>query len=326
MATRADDLIDRRRLRRKLTFWRVAAVVVLVIALVVGSSALMGDGPWTPASGAHVARISVEGTIVEDEELLERIERVRKSDAVKGVILTVDSPGGTTVGGEAIFEAVRALAEEKPVVAQVGTLAASAGYMIASAADHIVARQSSIVGSIGVLVQFPDVTGLMDKIGVELVEIKSSPLKAEPSPFNETTPAERAMMRAMILDSYDWFVDLVTDRRPLSRDEVLALADGSIFTGRQAAERRLVDALGGEKTARAWLTEQGVDADLKVVEWKPRDRGGVTLVPGFLAAAAARLLGLPQDGPQLLRALGAERIFLDGLLSVWQPENGGEID
>ncbi|WP_367249164.1 S49 family peptidase, partial [Pseudomonas sp. SB113] len=140
----------------------------------------------------------------------------------------------TTAGGEAIFDAVRELAGEKPVVAQVGTLAASAGYMIASATDHIVARQSSIVGSIGVLVQFPNFTGLMEKVGITLDEIKSSPLKAEPSPFNPTTDEERAMIRSLIMDSYEWFVGLIVDRRGMSRAEVLALADGSIFTGRLA--------------------------------------------------------------------------------------------
>ena len=133
---------------------------------------------------------------------------------------------------------MRLLAQKKPVVAQVGTLAASAGYMIASAADHIVARKSSIVGSIGVLVQFPDLTGLMDKVGIKLEEVKSSPLKAEPSPFNPTTEEERAMIRRMILDSYDWFVGIVDERRPLTRAEVTALADGSVFTGRQALDQQ----------------------------------------------------------------------------------------
>ena len=150
----------------------------------------------------HIAKVKIEGTILEDENLIKRLDDIRKSSTVKGVILSVDSPGGTTAGGEAIFDAVRAVAKEKPVVAQVGTLAASAGYMIASASDHIVARKSSIVGSIGVLVQFPDFTGLMDKVGIKLEEVKSSPLKAEPSPFNPTTEEERAMIRSMILDSY----------------------------------------------------------------------------------------------------------------------------
>ena len=165
MATRADDIIDRRRLRRKLTFWRIAALLIVAAALAAAAWSFWGDGTRGIAAN-HVARIKIEGTITENEELLERLERARKAATVKGVILSIDSPGGTTAGGEAIFEAVRKLAAEKPVVAQVGTLAASAGYMIASATDQIVARQSSIVGSIGVLFQFPDVTGLMDKIGV----------------------------------------------------------------------------------------------------------------------------------------------------------------
>ena len=166
---------------------------------------------------------------------------------------------------------MRRLAAQKPVVAQVGTLAASAGYMIASATDHIVARQSSIVGSIGVLVQFPDLTGLLDKLGVKVEAVKSAPLKAEPSPFNPTTEEERAMLRAMILDSYDWFIDVVDQRRPLSRSEVAALADGSVFTGRQALTRKLVDQLGGEQEAIGWLAGQGVDGELEVIEWEPDD-------------------------------------------------------
>lgn len=319
MATRADELIDRRRLRRKLTFWRAGAIVVALLAFVLG--ALFGLGPdFGPIATDHIARIKIEGTITEDEDLIERLDDIRKSSAAKGVILSIDSPGGTTAGGEAIFEAVRRLAAEKPVVAQVGTLAASAGYMIASASDHIVARKSSIVGSIGVLVQFPDVTGLMNNLGVKLEEVKSSPLKAEPTPFNPTTEEERAMIRTMIMDSYDWFVGLVDERRPLSRAEVEALADGSVFTGRQALERKLVDALGGQEEAKSWLVSKGVDAKLDIVEWKPRDTGGTFLLSKVLVRGAARLLGYPEDSGEIVRALGMERLFLDGLLSVWQPE------
>ncbi|EBV3599814.1 S49 family peptidase, partial [Salmonella enterica subsp. enterica serovar Virchow] len=207
MAIRAEELIERRSLRRKLTFWRVAAFAIAAVAIVAGSIWLAADRSGSRLA-PHIAKVKIEGTITEDEDLLERLAEIRKSDAVRGVILSIDSPGGTTAGGEAIFEEVRRIAEAKPVVSQVGTLAASAGYMIASASDHIVARQSSIVGSIGVLVQFPNFTGLMDKVGISLEEVKSSPLKAEPSPFNPTTEPERAMIRSMIMDSYDWFVGL----------------------------------------------------------------------------------------------------------------------
>jgi protease-4 len=319
MALRADDLIDRRRLRRKLTFWRVAAIAIAALALAAASGWMLGED-FAGTAIDHIAKVRIEGTITEDEELLERLEKIRKSDSVKGVILAIDSPGGTTAGGEAIFEQVRRLAAEKPVVAQVGTLAASAGYMIASASDHIVARKSSIVGSIGVLVQFPDFTGLMDKVGIKLEEVKSSPLKAEPSPFNVTTEEERAMIRAMILDSYDWFIGIVDERRPLNRAEVAALADGSIFTGRQALQKKLVDELGGETEAIGWLSTKGVDAELKIVEWEAEDDSGGFLFSQALAQAAGQLLGLSDHGGALLKELGAERLFLDGLLSVWHPE------
>lgn len=319
MANRADDIIDRRRLRRKLTFWRVAALLLAVLA--VGAAGWWAMRDSDGAGGDHIARIKIEGTITENEELLKRIGRIGASDRVKGVIVWINSPGGTTVGGEAVYEAIRKLAEEKPVVAQVGTLAASAGYMIASAADHVVARQSSIVGSIGVLVQYPDVTGLMETIGVKVEGVKSSPLKAEPSPFTPTTEEERAMIRALVMDSYDWFVGLVEDRRPLSRAEVLAVADGSIFTGRQALERKLVDALGGEEQAVAWLASKGVDADLSVVEWKQSDERGL-FSPLAMAQATAALFGFDRIGADLARASGADRLFLDGLLSVWQPSAG----
>ncbi|QPC86203.1 signal peptide peptidase SppA [Mesorhizobium sp. NBSH29] len=315
MAIRADEIIDRRRLRRKLTFWRIAAIAIAALALGAAATWLYGDE--IAGTGVdHIAKVKIQGTITEDDELLERLGRIAKSTSVKGVILSIDSPGGTTVGGEAIFEAVRLVAKDKPVVAQVGTLAASAGYMIASATDHIVARQSSIVGSIGVLVQFPDVTGLMEKVGIKLEEVKSSPLKAEPSPFNPTTDEERAMIRNMILDSYDWFIGLVEERRPLSHEQVVALADGSVFTGRQALANKLVDSLGGEQEAIDWLATKGVDAKLKVIEWERKKSTGSYL----FASAMAKALGMPDYGSTFLKELGADRIFLDGMLAVWHPQ------
>ena len=318
MAMRADDLIDRRRLRRKLTFWRVAAFLVLATA-VIGFASWFYDGKFTGSALDHIAKVRIEGTITEDDELIKRLETIRTSPQVKGVILVIDSPGGTTVGGESIFEEVRKLAGDKPVAAEVGTLAASAGYMIASAADHIVARKTSIVGSIGVLIQYPDVSGLMDKLGIKLEEVKSSPLKAAPSPFKPTNDDERAMVRKLILDSYDWFVGIVADRRKMSHEQALALADGSIFTGRQALANHLVDAVGGEQEAIDWLATKGVDGKLKVIEWKDTDRRGGFLLSQSMAKMAAKALGLPDAGGDVIHELGADRLFLDGLVSVWHP-------
>ena len=318
MALRADDLIDRRRLRRKLTFWRVAAMVVAAAGLIALSAWVYGDD-FAGASIDHIAKVRIEGTITEDEELIKRLETIRQTSAVKGVILSIDSPGGTTVGGESIYEEVRKLAAEKPVVAEVGTLAASAGYMIATATDHIVARKTSIVGSIGVLIQYPDVSGLMDKLGIKLEEVKSSPLKASPSPFKPTNDDERAMVRKLILDSYDWFVGIVAERRKMTREEALALADGSIFTGRQGVANRLVDAVGGESVAIDWLATKGVDAKLKVVEWKNTEKQGGFLFSKAMAQSIAGALGLPGASGDVIEELGADRLFLDGLVSVWHP-------
>ncbi|WP_421916296.1 signal peptide peptidase SppA [Mesorhizobium sp.] len=318
MALRADDLIDRRRLRRKLTFWRVAAIAILALGLVAIASWFYGD-ELGGATVDHIAKVRIEGTITEDEELIKRLETIRKSDKVKGVILSIDSPGGTTVGGETIYEEVRKLAADKPVVAEVGTLAASAGYMIASAADHIVAHKSSIVGSIGVLIQYPDVSGMMDKLGIKLEEVKSSPLKAAPSPFKPTNDDERAMVRKLILDSYDWFVGIVAERRKMTHEQALALADGSIFTGRQGVANGLIDGVGGETEAIGWLATKGVDAKLKVVEWKTTEKRGGFLFSRSMLRTITSALGLPDYSGDVMHELGADRLFLDGLVSVWHP-------
>ncbi|MFB9982878.1 signal peptide peptidase SppA [Mesorhizobium kowhaii] len=318
MALRADDLIDRRRLRRKLTFWRIAAIGIVALGVIALSAWFYGDD-FTGSAVDHIAKVRIEGTITEDEELIKRLETIRQSSKVKGVILSIDSPGGTTVGGESIYEEVRKLAADKPVVAEVGTLAASAGYMIASAADHIVARKTSIVGSIGVLIQYPDVSGLMDKLGVKLEEVKSSPLKASPSPFKPTNDEERAMVRKLILDSYDWFVGIVAERRKMTREQALALADGSIFTGRQGVANGLIDGVGGETEAVDWLATKGVDAKLKVVEWKDTERRGGFLFSKAMAQTIGSALGLPAYSGDVIHELGVDRLFLDGLVSVWHP-------
>jgi protease-4 len=267
---------------------------------------------------AHVAQIRISGMITDDRELLERLDRIAKNDQVKALIVSISSPGGTTYGGERIFKAIRRVAEKKPVVSDVRTLAASAGYMIATAADYIVAGESSITGSIGVIFQYPQVDEAMKKIGVSLEEIKSAPLKAEPSPFHPASEDAKTMIRNMVMDSYAWFVDLVADRRKMPRDEVLKLADGTIFTGRQALQVKLVDQLGGDDEIRAYLKGKGVSEDLPVIEWK--DEGSSSSF-WFAHAMASilRLSGLDQAiVPAALQVLGTDKLFLDGLVSVWQ--------
>lgn len=315
MPLRADELIDRRHLRRKLAFWRIAAIAIVAIVILAAGTRLYRDEFGVSATD-QIAKVRIAGMITEDDDLIDQLEKIRKDPAVKALILEINSPGGTTVGGESLYDEIRRVAAEKPVVAEIGTLAASAAYMVASAADHIVAHRTSIVGSIGVLVEYPDVTGLMEKLGIKLEAVKSSPLKAEPSPFNPTTDQARTMLHKLILDSYDWFVGIVSERRKLTHDQALALSDGSIFTGRQGVANKLVDEIGGERQAVAWLGTKGVDPKLKVIEWDSGKSGG-WLFARSAGRAVAHWLGIPEEAGGLLRRAVGGGIFLDGLQSVW---------
>ncbi len=317
MAPTPDEIIDRRRLRRKLGFWRILALVLAAAAVYGVYAATSGGMSGAALRKDHIAKVRIDGPITEDEELLGRLAEIEKSNAVKGLIVQIDSPGGTTAGGEAIYEAVRKIGAKKPVAAQIGTLGASAGYMIAVAADHIVARQSSIVGSIGVIFQYPDISGLLGKVGVKVESIKSSPLKAEPNFFTPSSEEAKAMIRRMILDSYEWFVGIVDERRPFDRTQTLAIADGSVFTGRQAMENKLIDGLGGEQESLEWLQSKGLDEKLQIVEWKPQPKGVTGLLPGLSLRLMETAFGIsPQSAAAFNEGL-EKHMFLDGLLSLW---------
>lgn len=308
-------LADRRKLRRKVTFWRVAAaLLVAIIGFGIFSYASEEKGLARP----HIARINLDGIIQDDPELLERLKKIEESDSAKGLIVSISSPGGTTYGGERIFKAIRAVAAKKPVVSDVRTLAASAGYMVAVAGDTIFAGESSITGSIGVIFQYPQAKPLLDKVGVSLEEIKSAPMKAEPSPFHAPPEEAKTMIRTVVMDSFDWFVDLVAERRKLPRAEVLRLADGRILTGRQALKEKLVDKLGGEDEILAYFKGRGLDETLKIEEWK-RDEDNGYFGMNALLRTALGLAGMdagrgPADFVDFLRG----KLFLDGLVSVWQ--------
>ena len=312
------DIAERRQLRRKLTFWRVAAFLVVAAAIVLVWSALWGSDMSGGKARDHIARVNISGLIQDDTELLERLDKIAKNDSVKAVIVSIASPGGTTYGGEVIYKAIRKIAEKKPVVSDVRTLAASAGYMIAIGGDYIVAGDTSITGSIGVIFQYPQVQNLLDKIGVSLEEIKSAPLKAEPSPFHTPPEAAKAVIQAMVDDTFDWFVTLVSERRHIPKPEALKLADGRVLTGRQALTAKLIDKIGGIKEIRDYLQTKKIAASLPVVDWEPQDSGSPFFLGG-LARDMAESVGLgwlTKLGS--LKNLSEDKLLLDGMVSVWQ--------
>jgi len=291
--------------RRSRGLWRVLAFIALAIAVIVGLGRFaLPQGP----AGDYVARLVIDGTITTDRARLKAITDLAEDDAVKAVIVAINSPGGTTAGGEELYEALGRLREAKPTVAVIGELGASAAYMTAIATDRIFARRLSIVGSIGVLYQHVNAGKLMETIGVDLDKVASGPLKAEPDFDEPLDGAPRASIAALVDDSFQWFVDVVAERRGLTRPATLALADGRIVTGRVGVESGLIDAIGGEQEAMDWLeAERDVAEDLDINTVWPEPDEGFDLIGTFLNGQARAALGLP-DGP----------ITLDGLVSLWQ--------
>ena len=316
-----DFILDRRRMRRKITIWRLVSFIAIAAMLVAFFGAIaVSSGNGLEKSSPHIARVSISGFISNSQYALKQLKKIREDKNVKAVIIAVDSPGGTTVGGETLHNALRNIAKEKPTVSSIGTLAASAGYMVAIASDHIIAPRTSIVGSIGVIMQYPDATKLLESIGVSLEEIKSSPIKAEPSPFNATPPEARVMLEAMLLDTYEWFAELVRKRRGFSDNQAQGLLDGSVYTGQQALDNKLIDAIGDEDTAKQWLIkEKKIPKDLKVVNWPLKKAE-----QDYIFARAALNNILAHFGLSALFDLGEQNFAaqqksrLDGLLSVWQ--------
>jgi protease IV len=322
MSLDSDVIVDRRRMRRKLTFWRVTAAAVAIVAVVaIGVFATPSGRDALTASGA-IARIHIEGLILSDNDRVEALERLEKSQA-PAVIVHINSPGGTTAGSEQLYDALMRLKAKKPMVVVVEGLAASGGYIAALASDHIVAQQSSLVGSIGVLFQFPNFTGLLKTVGVQVEEVKSSPLKAAPNGFEPTSPEARAALDALVKDSYAWFRGLVKERRGMDDALLDKVADGRVFTGRQSVDLKLIDQLGDEKAAVAWLVaEKNVKSDLPVRNFKLAPKFGDLT---FLRTAASMALdglglsGIARQVEQAGVARAVESLNLDGMLALWRP-------
>ena len=313
----AETVIERRRLRRRLTLWRLLAVVlaVLFIALLAtGNQRFAGSGSFLP----HIARVSVSGIITDDQKMIELLDKVGKSTQVRAVILDINSPGGTTTGGEAMYDAIRQLAEKKPVVAVCGTLATSAAYIVALATDRIFVYGNTITGSVGVIFQWADVSELMRTLGVKVEEIRSGPLKAVPNPFQPADEKARALGEEMVQEAKVWFVDLVAKRRKIEPSAVPGLTDGRVYSGRQAVELKLVDEIGDERAAKKWLQkERDVTPGLSVVEWKPKSESGG--IWGWLFGPIASFFGVTAGNFASLFGQVSEGLRLDGLVSLWHP-------
>lgn len=300
MSLEADYLVDRRRLKRRLGTWRLVTVIAIlaVVALALNRIDLVGRD--------YVARLVVDGVITDDLDRDEALAAIAEDRRAKALIVRINSPGGTVVGGEALYRRLRMVSEAKPVVAVMGEVATSAAYMTALGSDHIIGREGTVTGSIGVLLQTANITGLLERIGVETDSVKSTPLKAQPNPLEEMSPEAREAIAQVVQDMFVMFVGIVQERRNLSPEQAMQVADGRVFTGRQALGNGLIDGIGSELDARRWLADvHDIPPALPVREFEE---------DGAAVWARRRIDSL--FGKSLL----SEILRLDGLVSVWHPQ------
>ena len=264
-----DQLLDRIQLKKQVNYWRIISIMLLLLIIV----AFLDDSPLSNklqvTENSYIARISVNGTILQDLRRMQNIENLAKNSAVKGVVLHINSPGGTVVGGQSMYMAIKKLAAAKPVAVVMGDMATSAGYMMALGGHYIVAYDCSVTGSIGVLSESFDVTDLAERIGIKFHHFKSSNVKGGPSPTEPLTPEMRQSMQDLIEDIYTMFVAVVAKERKLPRADVMKIADGRAYTGRQALTLKLIDALGNEDTAVQWMcSKHELPSDIKVLDYR----------------------------------------------------------
>jgi len=316
MSLESDLVVDRLRLKRHLTIWRVLAVVAFVLALLAAGGSRFHGG-----AGPHLARLRVDGIITNEPDRLALIDAARKDPMVKGMILSIDSPGGTVAGGEALHDAIDRFSAAKPVVTVMDGVAASAGYMIAVPSARIFAANSTLTGSIGVLMQSPDVSGLLGKLGVNVDELVSGPLKGQPSVVKPLSPEGRAMLQGVVMDLYGQFVAMVASGRHMDVARVRELADGRPYTGHQAIGLGLVDQIGTEQDARAWLLQnRHIPLDMRISDLKQRPKG-----PWWRRQVGAVLEGVAFTAlDQLVAAPSAKTLIPQGLvldepMALWQP-------
>lgn len=305
MSLNADTLLDRIRLKKLVSRWRLVAIVIAVL------SALLFFGKETrfsPIKSDYIARITIEDVISDDRDLSKLIKDTQDDTHAKAVLVWLNTPGGSAVGGQQLYLDLIALSKVKPVVAVMRSMATSAGYMAALGSDHIIAREGTITGSIGVIMEAFEATELAQKIGIRPITLKSGPYKASPNPMEKYTPDQERVLQAVITDFFNWFVDIVSARRHLPRSVVEVLADGRIYTGRQALANKLIDELGGDDEAIQWLVKQKkISSDLEIKDVKI-EKDSPSLFDSLSQIANGKI------GAGFLQRL-------DGLNAIWQPNS-----
>lgn len=273
-----DYLIERRRNKNQLIRWKIISLILIVTTLLavgkkIPHNNLFGSIKENRAKD-HIVSVRIEEIIQEDPDIIKKLNDIAEDKKVRAVLLGINSPGGSSVGAEMLYNAVRKISLNKPVVVVLGTVAASGGYMTALGGDYIIAHNSTITGSIGVIVQTTEITNLAEKIGITFNNFKSGNLKASPNPTEKLTSEVKEATMESIGEIYDYFIELVALRRNLDIKYVRQIADGRVYSGRKALALKLIDAVGDRTTALEWLySAKNISRDLEIIEkkLKPKD-------------------------------------------------------
>jgi len=246
-------LRDQARKWKNITF--VTIIIALIIVIKFSFIPAANEDDNLSANEKYIAVVDVDGIIFEDKYRTKILKDIKDKDNIKAVILNINSPGGSIVGSEILYNNILEISKKKPVIAVLGSLAASGGYMAALGSDHIIAHNGSLTGSVGVIMQSTEVTQMADKLGIKFLNYKSSHLKGAPSPFEKTDPAIDKVINESVQDSYKFFSDLVLERRKgkIDTKNLKTIIDGRIFTGRQALKAGLIDQVGTEDDALTYL-------------------------------------------------------------------------
>lgn len=277
---------------RRDTIIAIIAVFALFGAgVVISARMLMGDGILP--RGARVAVVPLRGSIIEERDFIRKLEAFEADGGVRAFVIEIESPGGTVGASQSIYEAVRSLRDDgnRPVVAWMGDVGASGAYYAAMGADSVFALPGSITGSIGVIMEFPVAEELYRKVGLSWEVVKSGEFKDTGSPARGLTESDRIVLETMVEDMHEQFVDAVAGNRPLAREEIEALADGRVFSGRQAAELGLIDGVGTMEDAVAVAGRMAGLGERPRVQRPPEPRRGLwELLLGVTGAEARGLL------------------------------------
>lgn len=296
--------------RRRLFFWRTISFITVAIIVY-----LSFENQEKSSSNEYIANYNISGLLISADEIIEDLEELKSSNEVNSIIISVDSPGGTTVSAEEIYLKLKEVSLVKPTAIVMRNIATSGAYLLSLGGDVIFSRENTITGSIGVLLQWARVDEALSKLGIEVNEVKSGKLKAEPDFFGEIDEEAQQVTKEIIDETFEWFIRIVKVERDLNPSEIYTISDGRIFTGRQAIELNLVDEIGDKNDAKIWLVEnKEIDSNSPIIDY------GKSKKPSFIELSLANIMDYFNISTPYTGRIRSNLSLVNngGLQSVWE--------